>query len=577
MKIKKIISLAIMVVMIGSLFSGCGKASESDNKADTKSTANEENSDAAATDATEATESSADDKNPVTLTFYNAGTEEDPWTDPVAQAITEATGVTLDVEENVSGDTQMISLMIAEQNYPDLMYTQDKAAELIQAGALIDLTDLINQYGPNIKKMYGNELGKLKYSKDDPSIYMLSSYGIGGSYYKTDGTIQLQYDILKENNYARPKTLKEYETMLKNYIAAHPTTDDGLATIGLTLSTADWRWMITLGNPAGFIATGELNNGQWSIDKDYNAVFRFRKDVEKEYFRWLNRMYNEGVLDQEFATQTHEDYIAKIASGRVLSLMDAIWDYQDGEKVLRADGKFGKTYCGLPITWDENIKCSSLAYPGLIVGQGIGISSNCKDPVRAIKFLDFMCSDEGQVLTHWGIKDVNYFIDDQGQRYRTAEEAAKVNSDPDYDKKTGIGFHVMPFPGYGDGVVDSTGSTYTTVSKEAVIAEYDEEQKAACTAWGVELLADIFPQASEFEVPKYSPLWAYAKPTEFNEISAKLDEISWAGLIKAVISKEKDFDTNYDAMLKELEDAGMSDAEKMLTDVVKEKVALAEE
>lgn len=213
----------------------------------------------------------------------------------------------------------------------------------------------------------------------------------------------------------------------------------------------------------------------------------------------------------------------------------------------------------------------------MITGQGIGISSKCKDPVAAIKFLDYICSDEGQVLINWGIKDVNYFIDESGHRYRTEEEAKEAISNSNYGKTTGAGgFHVYPFPAYGPGVVDSTGSTYTPVSKDAVIAEYNDEEKAATKAWGVDLLVDIFPQASEFEVPKYSPIWAYAKPSEFNDIESKLNEISWPGLITCVIGSEADFDANYDKMLKELEKAGMSEAEKMLTDIVKEKVSLIE-
>jgi putative aldouronate transport system substrate-binding protein len=556
MKSKKLLSLTLAAAMVVSLMAGCTK----------KGT----------TEETSATSDASGEKSAIELTYYN-GETEDPWTDPVALALTEATGVKLKVENGLSADDQKIALMIAEQNYPDLIFTKGDATSLIDAGALIDLTDLIDKYGPNIKKMYGEEFNKLKYSKEDPSIYMLSAYSVGGVSLTNSGTAQIQWDVLKENNYKIPKTLPEYEAMIKAYMTAHPTTDDGLQTIGLTISAADWHWMITLGNPAGFIATGELNNGQWSIDKDYNAVYRFRKDKEKEYFRWLNKMYNEGFLDSEFATQTHEDYIAKIASGRVLSLLDADWDYADGEKVLKADGKLGKTYAGLPVTWDESIKCPSMAYSGMVTGQGIGISSSCKDPVAAIKLLDYICSDEGQVLVNWGIEGVNYFIDDNGHRYRTEEEAKEANSNKDYSKTTGVGFHTYPFPCYGAGVVDSTGSTYTPVNKDSVIAEYNDEQKAACKAWGVDMLVDILPQPSEFETPKYSPIWAYAKPSEFEEISSKLDEISWAGLIQCVINKEDKFDTNYDSMVKELEDAGMYDAEKMLSDIVKGKVALAEE
>lgn len=571
MKLKKLLSLVMVTVMTGTMMVGCGKGEKDDT-----SNSNETSTPAVTEGASE-TEAPVVDKSPITLTYYSGSTTEDPWTDPVAKAITEATGVTLEVEGTVTNDDQRISLMIAEQDYTDLIFTQGKATDLVAAGALIDMTDLIEQYGPNIKKLYGDEIGKLKFSKDDPGIYMLSAYGVNSTSYKSDGSVQIQYDVMKENNYAVPKSLQEYETMIKNYMAAHPTTEDGLKTIGLSLSTADWRWYITLSNPSNFIGVGDVDNGNWHYDKDYNAEYRFRKADVKEYYRWLNRMYNEGVLDPDFATQTHEDYIAKIASGRVLSLMDAIWDYGEGEKVLKADGKYGKTYVGLPITKDESVKCPMLAYAGLIVGQGVGISSTCKDPVRAIQFLDYYCSDEGQVLRNWGIKDVNYFVDENGKRYRTEEEINRRNTDPDYGKTTGVGFRVHPFPAYGDGVVDPTGNTYTTVSKEAVIAEYDEEQKAACQAWGVELLIDIFPQTSEFEVPKISPLWAYTKPTEFNDINTRLDEIAWTGLIKAVINKEADFDKNYDAMVKDLEDAGMSEAESLLTDIIKEKLALTEQ
>lgn len=511
------------------------------------------------------------------LTFYNADGQEDPWTDPIALAITEATGVKLKTDYPVTSDDQKIALMIAEQNFPDLIYAKGDAQSLIDAGVLIDMTDLIEEYGPNIKKMYGEEFDKLKYSVDDPSIYQLSSYAVGGTVFKSAGTAQVQWDVLKENDYKVPETLEEFETMLKSYMEAHPQTEDGMDTIGLTLSASDWHWMITMGNPAGYIADGAPDNGQWLIDEEYNATYKFRSEKEREYFKWLNRMYNEGVLDPEFATQTHEDYIAKIASGRVLALTDTDWDYGDGEKVLVADGKLGKTYAPLPLTMDADTKCPTLMYQGLTTGQGVGITASCEDPVAAIKFLDFLCSDEGQVLVNWGIEGVNYQVDENGVRYRTEEEAAEANSNKDYAKTTGVGFHAYPFPVYGAGVVDETGSTYTTTSRDAVIAEYNEEQKAGCEQWGVELLLDIFPQADEFEVPAYSPVWAYAKPAEFDEIGDQLDEVAWSSLISCVIGSEDEFDAAYDEMLEEMEDCGMSDAEAMLTDIVKERVSLVEE
>lgn len=552
MKAKKIWALLLTAAMIAGLAAGCGGKKE------------------------ESGSGSTDENGVTTLTFYNSDLQEDdPWTDPVAEILTEKTGVKLDTDHPVGEDKERISLMIAEQKFPDIIYAKGDAGSLIDAGVLIDMTDLIEEYGPNIKKMYGDEFDKLKHSEDDPAIYQLSSYQMGGTKYEDSGTAQVQFAVLKENNYEVPKSLDEFEKMIKDYLAAHPKTEDGMDMIGISLSASDWHWMITLGNPSGYIAEGAPDNGQWLIDEDYNATYKFASEKVREYFQWLNRMYNEGILDPEFATQTHDDYIAKISSGRVLALFDTLWDYQDGEKILKQDGKLEQTYCGLPLGMDESVKVPTLMYQGLATGQGVGITTSCENPEAAIKYLDYICSDEGQVLVNWGIEGTNYLVDEDGHRYREQDEIDASKNDKNYKKTTGVGFHSYPFPQYGVGVEDSTGSTYTTDSRDSVIAEYNEEQKAACEAWGVEALLDIFPQPDEFETPDYSPVWAMSKPVEFDEIGNKLDEIAQASLISCVMAKEADFDKTYDEMLSELEGSGMSEAAEMLTEIVKGKAALS--
>lgn len=569
MKKKRICALLLTMAMTAGTLAGCGGGDDGG--------AVVTDGGSAATD--EGSSSDGASGEAIELTFFSAdANQDDPWTDPVALAITEKTGVKLKTTRPVGGndESEAVALMIAEQNFPDIIFAKGSAGNLIDAGVMMDMTDLIEEYGPNIKKLYGDEFEKLKQSADDPSIYQFSAYAVGGEKFKHCGTAQIQWDALKAKDYKLPETLEEMEAMIKDYIAASPTTEDGLDRIGISLSTSDWHWMITLGNPAGFIADGAPDNGQWIITDDNKAMYKFRSEKEREYFRWMCRMYNEGILDPDFATQTHEDYIAKIASGRVVALFDSDWDYQDGEKVLKADGKYGSTYAGLPLTMDKETKCASLMYQGLTTGTGVGITTSCKDPVAAIKFLDFLCSDEGQVLNKWGIEGTNYFLDDEGHRYRTEEEIKQSQEDQDYQKKTGVGFHNYPFPTYGDGIEDPTGSTYTTTSKDAVIAEYNEEEKAACEAWGVQLLVDMFPQADEFKTPDYSPLWAYATPIEFTEIADKLDEVSWSALIKCVTGSEMAFDENYDAMIAELEATGMSEAEQMMTDIIAEKVAIVQ-
>lgn len=563
---RKVVSLMLVSAMVAGMLAGCGSDSGSSKGGSSTETGS----------AAEASSSgeTADDKSPITFEYFNADGKNGNWDNPVAKAITEATGVTLDVSYPVAsqGDAKEdVALMIANDEYPDMIYAKGSATDLYQAGALIDMTDLIEKYGPNIKKMYGAEMEKLKWSQDDPGIYQLSYAGVNQKTLTTGGSCQIQWAALKENDYKYPKTLDEYEKMIKSYLAAHPKTEDGLDMIGITMSASDWHWMITLGNPAGLIADASPDNGQWIIDDEYNVHYKHVTDEEKEYFKWLCRMYNEGILDPNFATQTDDDYIAKVASGRVVAITDAEWHYSQCEATLVADGKVDQTYVGLPVTLREDQVEKALLYQGTTVGWGIGITKSCEDPVRAIKFLDYLCSDEGQILYHWGIEGENYFLDDNGQPYRTDEEVAKAQSDPDYAKNTGID-NYTGFPIYGTGSYSEDGFPYTPTTKESVIANYNTAEKEGCEAMGFEMLTDMFAQPEEFDLLPYSALWAYQQPQELAEKQTILDEIAWPGLVKCVTGTEDEFDGNWETMVNDLTNNGLADAEEAMTEFLATKL-----
>lgn len=566
---RKVVSLMLVSAMVAGMLAGCGSDSGS-----SKGGSSTETGSAAEASSSGETADDADDKSPITFEYFNADGKNGNWDNPVAKAITEATGVTLDVSYPVAsqGDAKEdVALMIANDEYPDMIYAKGSATDLYQAGALIDMTDLIEKYGPNIKKMYGAEMEKLKWSQDDPGIYQLSYAGVNQKTLTTGGSCQIQWAALKENDYKYPKTLDEYEKMIKSYLAAHPKTEDGLDMIGITMSASDWHWMITLGNPAGLIADASPDNGQWIIDDEYNVHYKHVTDEEKEYFKWLCRMYNEGILDPNFATQTDDDYIAKVASGRVVAITDAEWHYSQCEATLVADGKVDQTYVGLPVTLREDQVEKALLYQGTTVGWGIGITKSCEDPVRAIKFLDYLCSDEGQILYHWGIEGENYFLDDNGQPYRTDEEVAKAQSDPDYAKNTGID-NYTGFPIYGTGSYSEDGFPYTPTTKESVIAKYNTAEKEGCEAMGFEMLTDMFAQPEEFDLLPYSALWAYQQPQELAEKQTILDEIAWPGLVKCVTGTEDEFDGNWESMVQELTDNGLADAEEAMTEFLATKL-----
>ena len=442
---------------------------------------------------TQQQETTQESLEPVTFTFYSADGLEDTWTDPVAQMITEKTGVTLKMDYPADSNDNRIELMVATGEYPDFVFAKGSVSTLIRNDALIDMSDLIDEYGPNIKKLYGDEYENLRYSSEDPSIYQLCSDKVQEETLETSGTAQLQWAVLQENQYRVPYTLEEYTQMIRDYMEKYPMIN-GKPVIGISIVCSDWHWYIMLSNPSGYM-NGSADNGQWIVDDEKQEVYyKHAADGQKEYYKWLNEMYNEGILDPEFATQTHEDFVLKVAEGRVLGLLDEEWDYTGAEISLRADGQEEHTYAGLPVTIDRSVKCPSLKQQNLAVGWGIGITKSCKDPVRAVRFLDWLCSDEAQILLNWGIEGVDYYYDENGKRCITEEDLEASRKDTNYSERTGVGFRVYPYPSYGNQSVDSTGNSYSKSSREMIKEGYDEMEKEALKAWNVDMLTDIFPQ-----------------------------------------------------------------------------------
>ena len=524
---------------------------------------------------TQQQETTQESLEPVTFTFYSADGLEDTWTDPVAQMITEKTGVTLKMDYPADSNDNRIELMVATGEYPDFVFAKGSVSTLIRNNALIDMSDLIDEYGPNIKKLYGDEYENLRYSSEDPSIYQLCSDKVQEETLETSGTAQLQWAVLQENQYRVPYTLEEYTQMIRDYMEKYPMIN-GKPAIGISIVCSDWHWYTMLSNPSGYM-NGSADNGQWIVDDEKQEVYyKHAADGQKEYYKWLNEMYNEGILDPEFATQTHEDFVLKVAEGRVLGLLDEEWDYTGAEISLRADGQEEHTYAGLPVTIDRSVKCPSLKQQNLAVGWGIGITKSCKDPVRAVRFLDWLCSDEAQILLNWGIEGVDYYYDENGKRCITEEDLEASRKDTNYSERTGVGFRVYPYPSYGNQSVDSTGNSYSKSSREMVKEGYDEMEKEALKAWNVDMLTDIFPQKEEFSKDAYSPLWALTLPDELEKMLVALDNVSWKGLIECVVSPADDFDAKWDELQQNLKDAGLEKADREMTALLRDEISRRE-
>ncbi|WP_071130593.1 ABC transporter substrate-binding protein [Enterococcus timonensis] len=525
-------------------------------------------------DNKETTKESSGGKEPITLSFFSADlTEDDKFDNPVAKEITKRTGVTLEISHPVGGDEQAVPLMIASGDYPDMLFAKGDLNKLIEAGGALALDDLIEEKGENIKKLYEGNLDRLKNSLEDPQIYHLGTGGVETVYNATSGTFQIQLDVLKQLGYPTIRTLEDFESALKDYIAKNPEID-GQKTVGMSLLGSDWRWLITVGNPSGF-AAGYQDDGQWIVDLESGeTTYKFQDEKIKDYFKWLNHMYAEGLIDPESFTQKYDTYIAKLSAGNVLAVADQDWDISSAVAALKGDGKNWRTFAPLPVTLSEDILSPSTKDYGFTGTTGISISSTSEHPEEAFEFLDWMASEEAQILVNWGLEGVNYEIKD-GKRVATDLDEAQT--DPQYKNKTGIGSYIWPFPQWGNGAEDSTGQPIARDStKELKEATYTAEEKEVLKAYDAQLWVDLFPSAEELGGTKHGRAYEIAIPadSDLTVTQQRADDYTTQAITDIIISSPDDFETKWSAMQDELSKLNIEDADKEMTKLVQDRMEL---
>lgn len=560
-KNKRVLS-SILALTLASTLAGCG----GNNSSTAGEAGNAEGS------------GSGTDTKPVTLTYFSedSSTNWNNMQDEVGKIITEKTGVTLDAEFAVGDPVQKISLIAATGNYPDLIAAKSDVGKLVDAGAVIDLTDLIDKHAPNIKKMLGDKLVRAKYSLEDQAIYAVPTWSaVDEKKFKADGGFELQHRVVKEAGYPEIRTVKDFEKVIQDYITKYPTDENGNKNIGFSLNGDDWH-MYQVTN-SGFQTTGGPDDGEYYIDQEtHEATYHFRRPEEKEYFRWLNHMNDIGLLDPESFVQKTDQFKAKVASGRVLGLADPEWDYGDAQNALKAAGKLDQTYGHYPVTMSKEYKDTSFWPAGFDGGYGISISSKCEDPVRAIQFLDYLASEEGQILNNWGIEGKHYTVENGTRVIIPAVQERMDTDNAAFQKESGVGLYWNMMVHYGDGIKDSTGNYFTRSYPEQLTASYSEPEKETLKAYGAEHWRDLFPAEEEFEPRAYGAAYTMSLASDDPAVilGAKMKDITWKRIPEAVMAKPEEFDKIWDAYMAELDKAGVEEMEEVYTQHIKNRIEL---
>ena len=409
-------TLIAAVTMSALLVTGCGGKDGSDSKKDSKG--------------------GSDSVKEFTAFFATSGSEIND-DNEIQKIIAEKTGVKVK-ETWLTGQSaeEAIGTIIAGGEYPDFIEGGNATPQLYDAGALVALDEYIEKY-PNIKEFFTEqEWDSLR--QEDGHIYWLPQfsniYGEEKACEHNDEAFWIQTRVLKWADYPEIKTMDQYFDLIEKYNKANPKMEDGTENIPYTILCEDWRYFC-LENAPQFL-DGYPNDGSCIVDPktlkviDYNTT-----DTAIKYFKKLNEEYHKGIVDRESFTQTYDEYIAKLSSGRVLGMIDQWWDfaYTAGDAIKSAGlDKQGCSYVPLPITIDES-KTNQWHNSGGVVntGTGLAITTSCDDPDAAAKFVNDLLGQEIHDLRFWGVKGKDYEVNDKGEYSRT-DEMRKNCSDTAY-------------------------------------------------------------------------------------------------------------------------------------------------
>lgn len=240
--------------------------------------------------------------------------------------------------------------------------------------------------------------------------------------------------------------MDEYFDLIESYNKENPTMEDGTANIPYTILCDDWRYFC-LENAPQFL-DGYPNDGSVIVDPDTLTVIDYNTtDTAVAYFKKLNEEYKKGIVDPESFTQTYDEYIAKISSGRVLGMIDQWWDFAytgyDAIKSAGLDAQ-GCSYVPLPITIDKSVKNQWHNSGGVLnVSSGLSVTTSCSDVDAAMKFVNDLLGQEIHDLRFWGVEGTDYKVNEDGEFYRTADMRSK-SSDPAYKASHSCSYSYFP-------------------------------------------------------------------------------------------------------------------------------------
>jgi len=230
-------------------------------------------------------------------------------------------------EQNDAQYNTTVSMAMATGNLPDLMVVSnyDDLQRLVENGAIEDLSDSFNKCTSDkikdIYSSYGSDL--MDMVTFDGKIMAIPETNIDNG----PNLVWLRKDWMDKLGLDAPKTLKDVENIVREFVQKDPGTNGTGKTVGLVCDTAlsgaegysgEYLFDLVFANFGAFPR-------QWIKDEDGNIVYGSITQQAKSTLGYMSSLYKEGILDKDFLLRTSTNIIQLVKEGKCGSFFGPWW------------------------------------------------------------------------------------------------------------------------------------------------------------------------------------------------------------------------------------------------------------
>ncbi len=369
-----------------------------------------------------------------------------------------------------------------------------EASQLFEKNAVQDLKPLLDKYGKNILAGV-SDMALQSMTTEDGVVYAIPLEAFDGPqpggdpYGILKGGIGFNTKYLEELGKDIPTNLDELYDVLKAY------TDKTGKPAFTTFSTG-WLPYIMSG-----FGMGEA--GWYEVDGEY--LPRIKVPATVDYLGFMQKLYKEGLLDNDMPINTGDTAKEKFTNGTTLAYPVKFFDIDGIYDAFQATGSDTKVKIATPVAKDADTK------PPIFVNQGIKgavcVPKTAKNPEHAINWFN-MISDKENFR--------KIYIGEEGESYEIKD-----------DKYYPI------FPAFDD---------FTNSDKLVGVVPTDDvfkmwQARARKTDAAAELYDDINSRVGDYDVENYYESYASSLPAVRDNETA-LNTMTDDKMIQAITSGE---------------------------------------